>query len=196
MASWQLASRFARAVALTAFLASVGLAHALPADASDRSTATTTVGVLRSVTRNTVIIESTAENAARTYRIDVFTTVCYEPNLCLESGNTSPLRPGATVSAQVAPDKHGNAHASTIFLTSVAATIRVDSCNGDVITGHSTLHGEPYTIVRRPFTILVDQRGEVRGGVPNLPVGSVISFTGLAGVDKGSRVTIAVRIFA
>lgn len=186
-----------RRLALVALLASGALIRAVPSEASDRSTVGTTVGVLRSVTRHKVTIESTAGGAARSYRIDVLTTVCYEPNLCLRSGDTSPLRPGAAVSAQFAVDKRGNAHASTIFLTSVADTVVVDAVNGDTIFAHSThLGGPAYTIVRRSFTILVNQQGEEAGGVPNLQVGSVFYFTGLAGFDNGSPVTVAVRLFA
>jgi len=184
-------------IALFVFAApSAALAQASPIHARSRSTAETTVGVLRTVTPHRVTIESTAGGAVRSYRIDVFTTVCYQPSLCLESGNTSPLLPGATVTAQVAPDKRGGAHASTIFVTSVAATVRIDSVDGDVITGHSTRSGVPYTIVRRPFTILVDKHGAVPGGIPNLQIGSVLYFTGLAGLDNGSPVTIAARLFA
>lgn len=183
-------------IALVAFGApSTALAQASPNHARSRSTSWTTVGVLRSVTPHRVTIESTAGGAVRSYRTDVFTTVCYEPNLCLGSGDTSPLLPGATVTAQVATDKRGDAHASTIFVTSVAATIRIDSVNGDVIAGHSTRSGAPFTIVRRPFTILVDEHGAVPGGVPNLQIGSVLYFTGLAGLDSGSPVTIAARLF-
>ncbi len=159
------------------------------------STSWTTVGVLHSVMRHRVTVESTADEAIHSYRIGVFTTVCYQPNLCLQSGNTSDLLPGATVTAQVATDKRRVAHASTIFLTSVSDTVRIDSVDGDVITGHSTRSGATSTILRRPFTILVDERGAVTGGIPNLEIGSVLYFTGLAGFDNGSPVTIAARLF-
>jgi hypothetical protein len=181
-------------VALLWFGAVVG-AQAKPARARSRSTAERIVGVLRAVTPHRVTIEGSAGGPARDYRIDVLTTVCYEPNLCLQSGNTSPLLPGATVTAQVATNKRGVAHASTIFVKSVSATIQIDAVDGDAISGHSTRHGESYTIVRRPFTIVVDERGATPGALLNLQVGSVLYFTGLAGLDTGNPVTIAVRLF-
>jgi hypothetical protein len=172
------------------------LAGATAIRAEGRSTTDTVVGVLRSVTAHRIIVESSAGGGAHGYRIDVLTTVCYEPNLCMESGNTSPLLPGATVRAQVATNRRGDAHASTIFVTSVAATIRVESIDREVITGRSTRADVPFTVVRRPFTILVDAaRGEVRGVAPDVQVGDVLYFTGLAGIVDGSPVTIAARLF-
>jgi hypothetical protein len=153
--------------------------------------------VLKSVTAQRVTIESNAGGPARAYRIGVLTTVCYQPNLCLNSGDTTPLLPGATATAWVATNKRGVAHASTIFVTPVSATITVESINGDLIAGRDTRSDTPYTILREPSTILVDAQGEeVRGGEPNLQIGSVLYFTGLAGLDKGSPVTIAFRLFA
>jgi hypothetical protein len=160
------------------------------------STSDTIVGVLRTVGAHRVTIESNGDGTARTYRIGVLTTVCYEPNLCLGSGDTTPLLPGAVVTAWVATNKRGVAHASTIFVTSVSATIRVDSVNGDLISGTDTRSEERYTILCGPRTILVDSQGrQVRGAVPNIAIGSVLYFTGLTGLDRGSPVTIGVRLF-
>jgi hypothetical protein len=191
------ACRMVSAVAIATLfaIASVPQARATSNQSTGRSTAERIVGVLDSVAPHRIAIASLGGGDARTFRTDVLTTVCYEPNLCLQSGNTSPLLPGATVTAQVATNKRGVAHASTIFVTSVAATIRIDTVDGDVITGRSTRSDTPFTIVRRPFTVVVDASGEAPGAVPDLQIGAVLYFTGLAGFDRGSPVTIAARLF-
>jgi hypothetical protein len=195
MGSPRSVTRFAGMLGLVALLVIDVPATASARPGGGRTTVETIVGVLASVSKGRVTIASTAGDSARAYRTDVLTVVCYEPDLCLQSGDMTPLLPGATVRADVAPDQHGRAHASTLFLTSVAATIRVDALEGDVIMGHSTRSDAAFTVVRRPFTIVVDQRGEESGVDPGLQVGQVVYFTGLAGFVNGSPVTIAARLF-
>jgi hypothetical protein len=160
------------------------------------STAETVDGVVEAVAPDEVTI-AIDDGRTQTYRIGVFTTVCYRPSIGCDEGAIGRLLPGATVTATVAREGNQPPHASTLFISIVADTVRVDAVDGEVITAHSTHPGgPPYTIVRGPFTILVDQSGtEVPGGDPQLQVGGLLYFSGLAGMQDGSPVTIAARLF-